>query len=256
VEHHSRHAIALPARVMSPTTVRIELPPQLVSRRVIARGIGPDGREVELGEGSFLSNDDAPARLELSLFGQRVTSLWLDVDDGDEAPLAIERATVVQSGHEVMLVAPAGQYAVVVGDLEATMPSYDLNDAQALVLVLEAHEATLGALVENPAFHEPTFFERSGWETIVLSSVLGLVVLWSARSFPNLPGQKLGAGFLPMLVGAGLVDDEGRRSNLPRVSMVATLPRWEERVWVVESCMRPHTASMVSWVVHDSPTDA
>jgi putative tricarboxylic transport membrane protein len=36
-------------------------------------------------------------------------------------------------------------------------------------------------------------------------ALLGLVVFWTARTFPNVPGQKLGAGFLPMLVGAGLV---------------------------------------------------
>lgn len=36
-------------------------------------------------------------------------------------------------------------------------------------------------------------------------ALLGGAVLWSARAFPNVPGQKLGAGFLPMLVGAGLV---------------------------------------------------
>ena len=42
------------------------------------------------------------------------------------------------------------------------------------------------------------------WVSLVLAA-LGLAVLWSARSFPNVPGQKLGAGFLPMLVGAGLV---------------------------------------------------
>lgn len=35
-------------------------------------------------------------------------------------------------------------------------------------------------------------------------ALLGVVVFWSARSFPNVPGQKLGAGFLPMIVGAGL----------------------------------------------------
>jgi putative tricarboxylic transport membrane protein len=42
------------------------------------------------------------------------------------------------------------------------------------------------------------------WVSLLLA-VLGLAVLWSARSFPNVPGQKLGAGFLPMLVGGGLV---------------------------------------------------
>jgi putative tricarboxylic transport membrane protein len=35
-------------------------------------------------------------------------------------------------------------------------------------------------------------------------ALLGLAVLWSARTFPNVPGQKLGAGFLPLIVGAGL----------------------------------------------------
>jgi putative tricarboxylic transport membrane protein len=36
-------------------------------------------------------------------------------------------------------------------------------------------------------------------------ALLALAVLWSARGFPNVPGQKLGAAFLPMLVGAGLL---------------------------------------------------
>ena len=42
------------------------------------------------------------------------------------------------------------------------------------------------------------------WIGIALA-VLGLAVLWSARAFPDVPGQKVGAGFLPMLVGAGLL---------------------------------------------------
>jgi putative tricarboxylic transport membrane protein len=36
-------------------------------------------------------------------------------------------------------------------------------------------------------------------------AVLALAVLWSARAFPNVPGQKLGAAFLPMIVGVGLL---------------------------------------------------
>ncbi len=36
-------------------------------------------------------------------------------------------------------------------------------------------------------------------------AVLALAVLWSARAFPDVPGQKIGAAFLPMLVGAGLL---------------------------------------------------
>jgi putative tricarboxylic transport membrane protein len=36
-------------------------------------------------------------------------------------------------------------------------------------------------------------------------ALLGMAVFWSARSFPNVPGQDLGAGFLPTIVGVGLV---------------------------------------------------
>jgi putative tricarboxylic transport membrane protein len=35
--------------------------------------------------------------------------------------------------------------------------------------------------------------------------LLALTVLWSARAFPDVPGQKLGAAFLPMIVGVGLL---------------------------------------------------
>lgn len=42
------------------------------------------------------------------------------------------------------------------------------------------------------------------WVGIALA-LLGSAVFWSAQAFPNVPGQKLGAGFLPMIVGAGLV---------------------------------------------------
>ena len=36
-------------------------------------------------------------------------------------------------------------------------------------------------------------------------AVLAAAVLWSARAFPVVPGQKVGAGFLPTLVGLGLL---------------------------------------------------
>jgi len=47
--------------------------------------------------------------------------------------------------------------------------------------------------------------QRSDRWVGLLLAVLGLAVFWSAQSFPTVPGQKLGAGFLPKLVGAGLL---------------------------------------------------
>jgi putative tricarboxylic transport membrane protein len=42
------------------------------------------------------------------------------------------------------------------------------------------------------------------WLGLALALLAG-AVLWSARAFPNVPGQKVGAGFLPTLVGVGLL---------------------------------------------------
>lgn len=42
------------------------------------------------------------------------------------------------------------------------------------------------------------------WVGVGLAA-LALAVLWTAREFPQVPGQKLGAAFLPMLIGAGLL---------------------------------------------------
>lgn len=39
----------------------------------------------------------------------------------------------------------------------------------------------------------------------VALAALGATVVWTARTFPAVPGQKVGAGFLPTLVGIGLV---------------------------------------------------
>jgi len=42
------------------------------------------------------------------------------------------------------------------------------------------------------------------WIGLALAT-LALAVLWTARDFPKVPGQKLGAAFLPMIIGAGLL---------------------------------------------------
>jgi putative tricarboxylic transport membrane protein len=37
------------------------------------------------------------------------------------------------------------------------------------------------------------------------TTALAVAVLWSASSFPNVPGQKLGASTLPLIIGAALL---------------------------------------------------
>ncbi len=42
------------------------------------------------------------------------------------------------------------------------------------------------------------------WVGLALA-LLATAVLWSSRSFPAVPGQRVGAGFLPTIVGVGLL---------------------------------------------------
>jgi putative tricarboxylic transport membrane protein len=39
----------------------------------------------------------------------------------------------------------------------------------------------------------------------VALALAALIILWTAQSFPAVPGQKVGAGFLPLIVGAGML---------------------------------------------------
>ena len=67
--------------------------------------------------------------------------------------------------------------------------------------------------------------------------LLGLLVFWTARAFPNVPGQKLGAGFLPMLVGAGLV--------LCAIALIARSLRAAPRAADVADPKREHYGSSI-----------
>jgi putative tricarboxylic transport membrane protein len=72
------------------------------------------------------------------------------------------------------------------------------------------------------------------WVGIGLA-LLGLAVFWSSRSFPNVPGQKLGAGFLPAIVGVGLI--------VCAIALIARSLRASAYAEVVADAAREHFGS-------------
>jgi hypothetical protein len=76
----SVHRVSLPVRTVAPLTFRIALPSQLVARSVNVRGTTPEGTEGVLGSAYWTHPEDDEAHLEVSLFGQRVTALWLEIE--------------------------------------------------------------------------------------------------------------------------------------------------------------------------------
>ena len=47
--------------------------------------------------------------------------------------------------------------------------------------------------------------QRTDRVVSLVLALLALAVMYTARGFPAVPGQKLGAGFLPLIIGAGLL---------------------------------------------------
>lgn len=76
---------------------------------------------------------------------------------------------------------------------------------------------------------------RSDRAVGIALAALGLAVLWSARAFPDVPGQKLGASSLPTAVGAGLV--------LCAIGLVVRSLRAAPPAAAAEPATRPHYGS-------------
>jgi hypothetical protein len=175
--HTSVHQVVLPLANVMPRTLHFTLPLQPVSRGVRVIGTHMDGTETELGTALWVGNGTDQTSFEIWVNALRVRGLRLEIENGDEAPLALQTGTLDVDGHRLFVVAAPGSYRVLVGSSESAPPNYDLALFADTVLMLRVEEGTLGPLSANAAYHEPTWIEASGWQTVAASAALGLVVL-------------------------------------------------------------------------------
>ena len=103
-------------------------------------------------------------------------SIELHVQNGDERPLTIRRATLVTLARDLFLAAPAGEYRLLVGSDTVDDPRYDIESARDLVLSVRAEDAELGELVANPAYAPPSP-SRDAMTEAALLAVLAVAVL-------------------------------------------------------------------------------
>ncbi len=73
--------------------------------------------------------------------------------------------------------APAGSYSVLVGQPEATAPSYDLERARDVVLAVRSAPAEVGALEANSAFSASArLASGEGWQRALLWGAIVILV--------------------------------------------------------------------------------
>lgn len=198
-ERRSTYALELPVARVEARRLRVHTDAPFVSRPVHVRGIGEEGRWVDLHQGTLQRDQHRTGPIELDLWGPRVSRIELRIEDGNDAPLEVSSIELEVPTPWLYVAAPAGTYRLLVGDVEAQAPRYEIEQARSLVMAVQAGEGVVGEARANPAHVAPAWHEAAElstwivWGVLLLAVlVLGAVTLRLARSAPE-PEPALGA---------------------------------------------------------------
>jgi uncharacterized membrane protein len=137
----------------------------------------------------------------IGLRGVRKRWLRVTIDDADDAPLELRGAKVTLLRRQLVVRAPGGPLALLVGAAEVSGPSYDLTATLARRTPTPLPVATLGPVEPNPDFgraREPDDAPWSEKNRGVIRGVLAVVMLglaaWAVRLLRAGSGEAGGAG--------------------------------------------------------------
>ncbi|HEX6738063.1 MAG TPA: DUF3999 family protein, partial [Vicinamibacteria bacterium] len=94
----------------------------------------------------------APRPIVIPLDGSRLEELTLEIDEGDNAPLALQSAHALVRAPRLTFKAAPGAYRVLLGNREADAPRYDLASLRQEVLSYSAVETAAAPREPNPAY--------------------------------------------------------------------------------------------------------
>jgi hypothetical protein len=139
---------------------------------------GRDDLEIPLARGRLVRRAGDPRPVVFAFPPTRLDRLELAIDDGDDAPLAFTRGEIVLPLPAVYFAAPAGDYALLLGDPEADPPRYELTRVREVVLAVAAADARPGPLAANPDFSRRARLATApGAQQVLLWAALGLAVV-------------------------------------------------------------------------------
>ena len=119
----------------------------------------------------------------IGLDGTRRAEWRLEIEEGDNAPLAISKIRAAIKVPRVVFKATSGRYRLLVGNREAPAPQYDLQSLRHEVLAYSAVAAEPGALLPNERFRRSAGdYLKTPPATLVLwgtllAAVVGLLAL-------------------------------------------------------------------------------
>jgi len=144
--------------------------------RLLGRGEG-DESDREIASGRLVRRANDPRPVVIAFDAQRLTSLALEVTDGDDAPLQIE-AKARSPLPAIYLVAPSGRYRLLLGDPEAKPPQYELATVRDVVLAVKSEPIAADPLGDNADFRRGRrLAEGDAPMKIAMWAALGIAVL-------------------------------------------------------------------------------
>lgn len=176
---------AAPALPLRSLELHVEQPFFSRPARLLPGAEEPGRRERERPLLETVLRRQAPSSgpLELALDGARRSALRLEIDEGDDQPLTLNRAEGVVRVPRVVFKAGNGVYRLLLGNDEARAPSYDLATLSRELLAWSAVSLEPGGLEPNPAYRRRAadYFRRAPptlllWGALLLA-VVGLLYL-------------------------------------------------------------------------------
>lgn len=173
----SRYVVELPEAFATVEALVLVTDAPFVSRPYELYGLDEHERRVLLTTGRLVREPEEARPIELTFGPRRVSQITLVVTDGSDAPLAFSGAIIRVPSPTLYLAAPDGDYRVLAGHPEATAPSYEIEQARALVLSVRSVDARVGDAGPNPAHVEPPWYETSDWGAWIVWAVLLFAIL-------------------------------------------------------------------------------
>ncbi len=173
----SSYALALPVTPVNVEQIVLETSAPFFDRAYQLTATR-DGQRITLARGRLARRIGDQRPVEIAFAAHRVDALELRVEDGDDAPLPLDRIRARLPVAELYFAAPAGDYALLLGHPEGRAPRYELARVRDLVLAVASSQAAAGALEDNPDYRpRGRLATEQGLQRLALWLVLGTAVV-------------------------------------------------------------------------------
>ena len=191
----SRYAVQLGAWPAQIDELLIRVDREYLDRpfQLVGKPAGESGAERSIAAGRIVRRVGEAAQASIPVPPIRLSELAVVIEDGDDAPLSLTRGRAAFTVPDLLLVAPSGEYALLVGDPSAAPPRYDLARAREVILNASAGAIETGPLGLSPTHRVPvTENAEGGPEQLALWGALGLAVVVLAGLALRLARQENG----------------------------------------------------------------